>query len=166
VSTAQLPHPHEARQLCRLRGLRVQRARDQVARAQEQVELAAQAVRQRQQQVERVRGLVAALRQDIVGALAPTLPRWSRITVAQQERLDDQLERNEYELGNEERALEQAQENVQQARAELTRALAREDAVRGLAQQAQRAHLLERDRRAERDLDDQARPGRSTSSAR
>lgn len=158
---ARLPQPHEARQLCRLRGLRVQRSREQVAAAQAQVELALQAVRQRQQQIERLRGSITELRQSIVGALAPSLPRWSRITVAQQERLDDQLERNEYELHKDEQALEQSQEKVQRARAELTRALAREDAVRGLAQQAQRAHLLERDRRAERELDDQARAGRS-----
>jgi hypothetical protein len=161
VSVARLPHPHEARQLCRLRGLRVQRSRAQVASAQEQVELAQQAVWQRQHQVERLRDSITALRQDIVGTLAPSLPRWSQITVAHQERLDDQLERNEYELHKEEQALEQAQEKLQQARADLTRALAREDAVRGLAQQAQRAHLSERDKRVERDLDDQARPGRS-----
>jgi len=162
MSDARLPQPHEARQLCRLRGLRVQRSRELVARALEQVELALQAVRQRQQQVQRLRDSITALRQNIVGALAPSLPRWSKITVAHQERLDEQLERNEYELHNDEQALEQAQERLQQARADLTRALAREDAVRGLAQQAQRAHLLERDRRAERDLDDQARPGHST----
>jgi len=162
MSGARLPHPHEARQLCRLRGLRVQRSREQVARALDQVEQALQAVRRRQLQVESLRESVAALREHIVSALAPSLPRWSQITVAQQERLDDQLERNEYELHNDERALEQAQEKLQQARADLTRALAREDAVRGLAQQAQSAHLLERDKRAERDLDDQARPGRST----
>lgn len=161
MSGPRLPHPHEARQLCRLRELRVQRSRELVARAQEQLELAIEAVRQRQEQVERLRDSIAVLRQDIVGRLAPTLPRWSQITVAQQARLDEQLERNEYELSNDEQALEQAQEKVQQARAELTRALAREDAVRGLAQQAQRAHLLERDKRAERDLDDQARAGRS-----
>ena len=46
-----LPEPHEARQLCRLRGLRVQRAREGVARAQEQVDLAQQAVWLRRQQV-------------------------------------------------------------------------------------------------------------------
>jgi hypothetical protein len=160
--SARLPEPHEARQLCRLRGLRVQRSREQVARAQEQVELALQAIRQRQQQIDRVRGAIAALRQGIVGTLAPSLPRWSQITVAQQARLDEQLERDAFELHRDEQDLEKAQEKMQQARAELTRALAREDAVRGLAQQAQRAHLLERDRRAERDLDDQTRRGHPT----
>jgi len=147
--------------LCRLRGLRVQRAREQVARAQAQVEVALQSVRRRNEQIAHVQGAIVALREGIVGALAPSLPRWSQITVAQQARLDEQLERHEYDLHKEEQALEQTQEKLQQARADLTRALAREDAVRGLAQQAQRAHLLERDRRAERELDDQARQGRS-----
>lgn len=162
MSGARLPQPHEAHQLCRLRGLRVQRSREQVARALQQAELALQAVRQRQMQIERLRDSIADLREAIVGTLAPSLPRWSRITAARQDHLDELLERDQYELGNEEQALEQAQEEVQQARAQLTRALAREDAVRGLAQQARRATLLERDRRVERELDDQARPGRST----
>jgi flagellar biosynthesis chaperone FliJ len=150
-----LPQPHEARQLCRLRSLRVQRAREQVARMQEQVDQAAQALRERGQRIERLRGEVSALRHAIVGALSPVLPRWSSVAVAQQERLDDQLERQQFALHEDERALEDAQEQLQQARAELTRALAREDAVRGLAQQAQSAHLLAQDQRAERDLDDQ-----------
>ena len=162
MTNTRLPQPHEARQLCRLRGLRVQRARDQVARAQEEAAAALQAVRQRQQRVHELRGSVTALREGIVGTLAPTLPRWSRITVAQQEHLNEQLERQQYELSGEEQALEQAQDKLQQARAELTRALAREDAVRGLAEDSQRAHRLERDKRAERDLDDQARPGVAT----
>lgn len=160
---AQLPHPHEARQLCRLRGLRVQRSREQVVRMQEQLDKAAQALREREQRIERLRGEVTALRHAIVGALAPVLPRWSRITVAQQERLDDQLERQEFALREDEHALEGAQEHLQEARAELTRALAREDAVRGLAKQAQHAHLLAQDQRAERDLDDQLSAGRRVS---
>ena len=70
----------------------------------------------------------------------------------------DQLERNEYELIEDDRALEAAQEQLQQARSELTRALAREDAVRVSRDQVKRARLMEREQRAERELDDQARP--------
>jgi flagellar biosynthesis chaperone FliJ len=72
----------------------------------------------------------------------------------------DQLERNEYGLTQDERLLEAAQEQLQQARSELTRALAREDAVQGLAREVKRARLLERDQRAERELDDQGRANR------
>ena len=41
------------------------------------------------------------------------------------------------------------------------RAFTREDAVQGLARQVKRARLLEREQRAERELDDQGRPARS-----
>ena len=43
------------------------------------------------------------------------------------------------------------------ARAELTRALAREDAVQGMADDARRAGALAREQRAERESDDQYR---------
>jgi flagellar biosynthesis chaperone FliJ len=93
-----------------------------------------------------------------VTSLAPTLPRWSQVTTAHHERLTEQLERNEYGLLDDDRALESAQEKLQQARSELTRALAREDAVRGLVHDTRRARTLAREQRADRELDDQARP--------
>jgi hypothetical protein len=156
-----LPRPAEAQQLCRLRALRVQRARERVAQAQAEMERAAEAVRIRQQQIERVRRAIEDLQNAIVTSLAPSLPRWSGVTGAQQERLTDRLERDEYALVQDEHTLESAQETLQQARAELTRALAREDVVRDLAHQARRAHAAERERRAERDLEDQGQPARA-----
>ena len=60
-------------------------------------------------------------------------------------------------LIDDEHALEQAQERAQQAGAELTRALAREDAVRGLAQQARKAVLRAREQRVELEIEDQGR---------
>jgi hypothetical protein len=156
--TQRLPKPGEAQQLVRLRGLRVQRARERVAQAQAEVALAAEAVRSRQQQIERVRRSIEELQHAIVTSLAPSLPRWSGVTGAQQERLADRLERDEYALIQDERNLEAVQERLQEARAELTRALAREDVVRDLAHQARRARVSDRERRAERDLEDQSRP--------
>jgi hypothetical protein len=156
--TKRLPKPGEAQQLVRLRGLRVQRARERVAQAQAEVALAAEAVRSRQQQIERVRRSIEELQHAIVTSLAPSLPRWSGVTGAQQERLADRLERDEYALIQDEHGLEAAQEKLQEARAELTRALAREDVVRDLAKKARRARLSDRERRAERDLEDQGRP--------
>jgi len=148
----------EAKQLHRLRTLRVQRAREQIPLAQVEVDQALDAVRMRQRQIEQLQQAIGELRNAIVTTLAPTLPRWSQVTSAQQDRLADQLERDTYGLIDDEHALEAAQEKLQQARSELTRALAREDAVRGLAQEARRNRTAERDQRAERDLDDQLRP--------
>jgi hypothetical protein len=161
--TKLLPKPREAQQLCKLRALRVQRAREGVAQAQSEVERAADVVRQRQQQIERVRRSIEELQHAVVTTLAPMLPRWSGVTTAQRERLTDRLERDEYALIGDERELEGAQEKLQQARAELTRALAREDVVRDLAKQARRAQTQDRDRRAERDIEDQGRPIHSRS---
>jgi hypothetical protein len=158
--TKVLPKRHEAQQLCKLRALRVQRARERVAAAQADVARAAEAVRQRQQLIEQVRRSIDELQLAVVTSLAPSLPRWSGVATAQQERLADRLEREEYALIDDEHALERAQEALQEARSELTRALAREDAVRGLANQTRRAFLLERERRAELDVEDQGRPAR------
>src|SRR5882672_3692814 len=156
--TKALPKPREAQQLCKLRALRVQRAREGVALAQAEAQQAADAVRQRLQQIERVRRSLDDLQHAVVTSLAPSLPRWSDVTTAQRERLADRLEREEYGLIQDERVLEAAEEKLQQARAELTRALAREDVVRDLAKQARRAQVHEREQRAERELEDQGKP--------
>ena len=160
MSAARMPRPHEAQQLARLRALRVQRARERIAPAQAAVDQALQAVRERQQKIALLRKQLTESREAVVTSLAPTLPRWSAVTGAHLDRLAEQLERNEYFLTEDDRALEAAQERLQQAKAELTRALAREDAVQGLARQVKRARLLEREQRAERELDDQGRPAR------
>lgn len=154
----QMPSVTEARQLHRLRSLRVQRAREQIPPAQAKVDQAFSAVQLRQRQIAHLRHSTQELRNAIVTTLAPRLPRWSEVTTAQQERLADQLERAEYGLIDDERALEAAQEKLQQARSELTRALAREDAVRGLAEEAKRCRAQAREQRAEREVDDQIRP--------
>jgi len=156
--TKVLPKRHEAQQLCKLRALRVQRAREGVVQAQVEVDRAAEAVKDRQRKVERLRRSIEQLQQAVVTSLAPTLPRWSSIAGAQREKLTDRLERDEYALIGDERNLEAAQEKLQAARAEVTRALAREDAVRGLANETKRAHAMQREQRAEREIEDQGRP--------
>lgn len=155
-----LPTPREAQQLWRLRQLRVQRARDACAAAQAAVAQAQHAVHERQRRIAQWRRQIDTLALAVVNELAPRLPRWSGIVVAQRDKLADRLEREEYALIGDEHRLEQAQEAAQQARAELTRALAREDAVQGLVQQARRALGQARERRAEVELEDQ-RPVRA-----
>jgi len=152
---SRLPDPHEAQQLCRLRQLRVQRARDSCKQAQAAVAPAQAAVQRRQQQIAEGRQAIDAWGRAVVHELAPQLPRWSTLIVAQRDRLAERLERDEYGLIDDERQLEQAQEQLQQARAALTRALAQEDAVRGLLAQARREVGAARERRAEVELEDQ-----------
>jgi hypothetical protein len=160
--TQMLPTPREAGQMLRLRSLRVQRAREACAKAKLEVDKAHAAVKERQRAIERSQREMANLAAAIVTTLAPALPRWSGMVAANRERLADQLERDEYALIDDEHELEQAQERAQQAGAELTRALAREDAVRGLAQQARKAVLHAREQRVELEIEDQGRPARCT----
>lgn len=160
-----LPTRAEARQLLRLRSLRVQRERDAVAAAQAEVQRCHEAIRVRQRAIEVLRVALAQLSHDMVHSQAKGLPRWAELMTAQRERLADDLEREEYGLIDDEHDLEQAEERLQQARAALTRALAREDAVRGLVDQTRAAHLAWREQRAEVELEDQARVGARAASA-
>ena len=160
-----LPDPDDAQQLCRLRQLRVQRARDTCKQAQAAVAAAQAAANRRQQQITQGRQAIDAWSRAVVNELAPQLPRWSNLIVAQRDRLRERLERDEYALIDDERQLEEAQEQLQQARAALTRALAQEDAVRGLLAQAHRALGAARERRAEVELEDQG-PARAPAEAR
>ena len=155
--TQKLPTPREAGQMLRLRSLRVQRAREACAKAKVEVEKAQVVVQERQRAIERSQREMVALADAIVTTLAPALPRWSGMVSATRERLADRLERDEYALIDDEHQLEAAQERAQQANAELTRALAREDAVRGLAKQARSAVLHAREQRAEIEIEDQGR---------
>ena len=155
-----LPSPREAQQLVRLRTLRVQRAREACAAAAAGIAAAQQAVANRQRQIARVRAEQEALARSVAQGFDGGLARWSRLFVAQRDKLADRLERDEYALVGDERKLEEAQEADAQARAELTRALAREDAVRGLLAEARKAVALVRDQRAEVELEDQRVVGR------
>lgn len=155
--TAVLPLPHEAQQLCRLRGLRVQRAQAACAAAQSVVDAAARKVHEQERVIERLRDASDAHGHAIVHALAPHLPRWAAMVTAQSERLADQLERAEYALIDDEHALEEAREGLARARSALTRAQASEDAVKGLAHEAKQAVAKAREQRADGELEDARR---------
>jgi hypothetical protein len=154
MNPAHLPKPHEAKQLCRLRALRVQRARERCGEAHAVVERAAQAVRQRERQIDRLQRELAEFQEARTHGLAPHLPRWGAMVDAHRDRLVDRLERDESGLVDDERKLEQAQEQLQEARAELTRALARQDAVQGVADQTLRHRSALRERRSDTELED------------
>jgi hypothetical protein len=147
----------EAQQLLRLRALRVERLRTRCAEAQAAVAQAQRVVHERQLAIEQLRREVKALAQRLVGELAPCLPRWHEIVTAERARLLDQLERQEVGLIDDEEALEAAQERCQQARAELSRALAGQDAVQSLADTARRELARALELRAEMEVEDQGR---------
>ena len=150
-----LPALREAQQLYRLRTLRVQRARERIAPAQCEVDTATAAVAAGQRAIEDCRRQLDSLVHALVHTLAPRLPRWATTASAHRDRLADRLERAEYALVGDQRELEQAQENLQRKRAELTRELAREDAVDGLVEETRHARAQWREQRAERELEDQ-----------
>jgi leucyl-tRNA synthetase len=156
--TGVLPTVSEAKQLQRLRALRVQRAREECSRAAAAVVQAEQAVAERQRAIERNQRAIKELAQAVVSTLAPSMPRWCDMVAAQRNRLADRLERDEDALISDEQSLELAQEKSQQARAELTRALAREDAAQGLTRSARRARAQAIDRRVELEVEEVRRP--------
>jgi flagellar biosynthesis chaperone FliJ len=162
---AVLPGPHEAQQLCRLRGLRVERAQEAWTKARDEVDAAVRKVGDSERAIARVRTEIDTLGDAIVNAFAPHLPRWAGMVTAQTERLADRLERAEYALIDEEHALEAARERLAEARTALTRAQASEDAVKGLAKEARQAVAQAREQRADGELEDQgarrAAPNRS-----
>jgi multidrug resistance efflux pump len=147
----------EAGELLRLRALRVERLRARCAEAQQAVDEALRTVRQTQQSIEARRQEMKQLSRSLVHELAPALPRWHGMAAAERERLADRLERLEVTLIDDEEHLEAQQEALQKARAELTRALAGEDAVRSLRDEARRALARAVERRGEVELEDQGR---------
>lgn len=158
--SSRLPAPREAQQLVRLRTLRVQRAREACAAAAAGVAAAQQAVAERQHQISRVRQQQQALVRSMAQGFDGGLARWSRLLVAQRDKLADRLERDEYALLGEEHRLQEAHDAAARARAELSRALAREDAVRGLLGQACAALARRREHGAELEQDDQRQVAR------
>lgn len=134
----------DARQWLRLRQLRVQRARQALARAQAEEGRAHAAVQSREAQVEQGRTRLAGLLSHWGGPGSVDMPRWCAQVQAHREALAERLERDEYALLDEREALEQAQGVVRQRRAELARAESREAAVdatlKDQRRQARQAH--------------------------
>jgi hypothetical protein len=136
----------EQGQWLRLRELRVQRAREQLAAADAAcVCRAAGGAESGSGPSNSAAAELRAHAESGVGAWAAHLPRWGNVFSVHRDRLAERLERAEYALIDDERALEQAQEARQQKRADLSRALAREGAVQTLvkAMGAARIHLRE-----------------------
>lgn len=144
-------------QWLRLRALRVERARAAVRSAEQAEAVARAAVDERQRRIAQTRASMAALVQGWSGARGAALPRWNAAVSAWRESLADRLERDEYALIDDERALEEALDALQQARAGLVRAMARREAVGELLQQSRREAGRRQELRLEHEQDDQRR---------
>ncbi len=152
----QLP-ARDAQQWLRLRQLRVQRARQALAGAQATEREAQQAVQARQQRIEAGQAQLDALTRHWTGAGCADMPRWAAQVDAHRAALAERLERDEYALIDESDSLRQAQATVQQRRAELARAQAREDAVDATLQDRRRHLARSREHQAELDAEDASR---------
>ena len=135
-----------------LRSLRVERARLALRQAGQAEAVARAAVEERMRRIEQGRDSLAALARD--WSASEGLPRWSGAVTQWREALADRLERDEYELVEEERSLEEALDALQRCRDELVRAMARHEAVGEWVQQERREEGRVRERRAEREQEE------------
>lgn len=141
----------DARQLQRLRALRERQALTALRQAEGQVAAAEEAVRVRQQAMDRLQQARDALSERIVGDCAPQLGRLAAYASATQEDLDDQLERTEYALIDDEDALDEAREKAAEARSAWLRAVSQNSAADTLVGDARQAVRREREARLERE---------------
>lgn len=157
------PHLHvtlpaaDGRQWLRLRQLRVQRARQALAEAQAAERQAQQAIQARQALIDASRERLDALARHWGGPGSADMPRWGAQLAAHRAALSERLERDEYALLDEEEALTAASATVQQRRAELARAQAREDAVDATLQAQRRTTAQAREQQAELEAEDARR---------
>ncbi|MFG6460758.1 hypothetical protein ACG04Q_04175 [Roseateles sp. DXS20W] len=139
----------DARQWLRLRQLRVQRARQALARALDAEREARAAVDARELRIAQGRARLDALAQHWGRAGSADMPRWNAQLQAHRDLLAEQLERDEYALLDDQEALQQAQTGVARCRGELARAQARESAVDATVSEQRRQRLQTREQAAE-----------------
>ncbi len=139
----------EAQQFMRLRSLQLRRAETALGEARQALQMAEQAVAERGRRLQGLRASRLGLQHAVLGALAPTLPRWAGLVSAQRDRLDDQFEREEYALIDDERALERAQDTVRDSQQAVARLQQREDFARELLQHQRRLHQAAAEHRSE-----------------
>lgn len=139
----------DARQWLRLRQLRVQRARQALARALDAEREARAAVDACELRIARGRARLGALAQHWGRAGSADMPRWNAQLQAHRDLLAEQLERDEYALLDDREALATVQADVARCRGELARAQARESAVDATISDQRRQRLQAREQSAE-----------------
>lgn len=141
----------DSRQLLRLRQLREAAALREVGLAREQHAKARQQVQDRKEHIALVQRELKALGAWAHGASLPRLPRLAPYAQACQAKLEDELERAQYDLIDEQNALDVAIAALERARAAWLRAQSRQRAVQELTLDIRRALLLQRDRMLEKE---------------
>lgn len=141
----------DSRQLLRLRQLREAAALRAVGAAREHHAKAWQQVQDRHDHIALVQREIKQLAAWVQGASLPQAPRLAPYAQASLDKLDDELERARYDLVGEQQALADATAALDQARATWLRAQGRQQAVQQLTLDTQRALLLQRDQRLERE---------------
>jgi hypothetical protein len=140
---------HELKQLSRLRQLRVNAALEYQNKCASQLYAAVSKVETRITRIATIKDSISDLANYMVGPGCARLPKEAAYATAQRERLDDQLERNEYALLGEQEAVEQAEQQLQEAKQAWIKTVAREAAVKKMQTKFQHQMLAEEHRRSE-----------------
>jgi hypothetical protein len=146
--------PTHQRQWLRVRALRVERARSAVAAAAQQVVAARQVVDERRQRIDGWRSDIETLARTWLLERPACLPRWAVQVARHRDHLAERLERDEYALIDDEHALEEAQDLLQQRRAALAQAMAREEAVTTLLDRQRKQAAGRQERLAEYEIEE------------
>ncbi len=144
----------DARQWLRLRQLRVQRARQALARAMDAERAARATVEACELRIAQGQARLTALARHWGGAGSAGLPRWHAQIEAHREMLAERLERDEYALLDHQDDWRQTQTDVARCRTELARAQAREAAVDATITDQRRLQRQAREQQAELEAED------------
>jgi hypothetical protein len=149
------PAGKDMRELLLLRQLRAEAAfRECQARARA-VDAAKTQVITREHRIVGWRADISALSVFLAGEGLATRARTQPYSGAVREKLDDQLERDEYGLIDDQQELDEALEQMQQANAAWTKAMAKEEAVKEVIGNLKLAARIQDDRRLERQIEEQ-----------
>jgi flagellar biosynthesis chaperone FliJ len=142
---------HDARQLKRLRELRERTALNALRKAEADLQAAKRVMQERQETILRLQNERQTLAQRMVGELAADMARLANYVSALQAKLDDLLERAEYALLDDERAVAAAQAKMNLTRQAWLHAVSSHGAATTLVGDASQALRRDRDARAERE---------------
>ncbi len=149
--TVQTRDLYDSRQLLRLRQLREAAALREVGVQRARHAKAWQQVQDRKEHIALVQRELKELSTWADGASLPRAPRLAPYAQACQAKLENELERAQYDLIDEQQALDEATGALSEARAAWLRAQRRQQAAQQLTQDTHKALLLQRDQRLERE---------------
>ncbi len=150
-----IPATREMRELLHLRRLRVEAAYRELQERARVLEAAKAQVITREHRIAGWRSDIAALSDFLAGDGLATRARTQPYSGAVREKLDDQLERDEYGLIDDQQELDEALDEMQLANAAWTKARARQEAVKEVIGKLKFSAQVHDDRRLERQIEEQ-----------